>query len=1477
MKKTKLFFIAMLLAAISQHASALTVGDVFTQGGFDFKVLSANTVSAIRCTLSGSVEIPSTVTYDAVVYTVTTIGNGNNTTATSWNSEITSITIPNTVTNLDFYAFNGCRLTELEIPASLTTITRNIQPGRQGFKKYTVAEGNQYFEADENGVLYTKDGGLVQIPYDADIDEDYVLDSRVTKLNYPLSIQHLRIKSLTIPASVTQIDMSNDPGAFYGERLQTLTAIKVADGNEYFKADDNGVLYDKTGTTLIYYPAGKRDNSYTVDENVTVIGSFALSSNRYIKTLNLNNAASLSLSSVYSISSLTTLYIGKDVTMEALTGAVVGCANIQDYIISDENPYVSSVDGAIYSADKTSLLLFPPTKTGDYTFPEEIDNLKTIEGRAFSSSQISSIEIPATVTGIGQYGFASCPNLTTVTFAEPSSITTLATSAFRNNTALVEFTLPTSLLFISNSAFYGCTALTTVHVPDGSQLKEIQKTAFRDCDELTTFDIQGTCQLRLIGEEAFADKPKLEAFNMPGTVETISNRAFANCQSLATVTFADGAVIRTIGTGAFADCGIENITLPSSVRTIEEEAFRNCTALTKVTLGSKANSVNSRAFKGCTNLTDIEVVDDNPTYSSVQGFLCNKEKTTLLLFPPGAAREDFTLLPPSLTSIGENSFYDVEGLTNICIPKNITNIQRRAFGLDNNLNSVALLGDVLIDPSQISQNSETDQNLNAFDDGTVDGTVNMFDNITLYLTKAAYTDWTDNHKDTDDAYDKYYKQFKEIKTTFTVANATCGGNDEFLPVSRNSANLLTTTSTKETYVVPASVNNTEDGYYYNVNLIGDYAFQSASPNIKEVVMNSKVGYIGSNAFDNENIEQVVFTNATPADYLSTEYFGLNDNFNEFKSSQKIYVRADALADYQSAWEKYKEQIGCDIPLKSFEANDAMPFSREFDVDLTASDGESTPVLAYVPYRDAGLGRNTAGDLIEYIEMQTLRPTVGGTRYEGTYIPAGTPVVLHAGEAAANATYRIGTKGSTAPVTVNGLTGALYEDATKTVASDAYGYYSLDANGNGTRSTGNVTIDHNSAFLDATDYLATGVPAEKAILLFEAPSTERTTLVLTNADAENVSIMIDYEGPISFGSGLTYTDYNDIPKPTDLVSFKRDLSTNVVTFVGKVTRLNCNKQALEEISSLPSSLTYLDCRECGITELDVTGCESLDKIYCQKNKLTQLDLSHNDALTGGNINQQSVSGYLIVNEDEMICLRNDANDQTYVIRRAVNDYETKGGSQDLEVETGAKLDDLKIMQVTATAGKAHVQKVSSVGAATLYLNFAADIPDGVQAFYCGGIDGDLTYLYNLSGAVQANQGFFVKADEGWYVWNAATKTPADISSDNIFRGSTSATECEPRSVLTLGRSVSAGRLGFCYYLGSQIPAYRSYISISDLDSYAKQQSFFDLVFDEDATSIRNVNVDVIEGDVYDLSGRKVDSSNLKKGIYIVNGRKVVINK
>ena len=151
----------------------------------------------------------------------------------------------------------------------------------------------------------------------------------------------------------------------------------------------------------------------------------------------------------------------------------------------------------------------------------------------------------------------------------------------------------------------------------------------------------------------------------------------------------NGKPVTSIHSYAFTACaGLTSLTIPKGVTSIGECAFRDCFSLSSITFPSGVTSIGSRAFDSCTSLKAITVDSSNYCFSSLNGVLFNKERTTLIQCPIGKTG-GFTI-PVGTTSIGSHAFMECAGLTSITIPASLTCIGRLAFSHCTSLTSVSI-------------------------------------------------------------------------------------------------------------------------------------------------------------------------------------------------------------------------------------------------------------------------------------------------------------------------------------------------------------------------------------------------------------------------------------------------------------------------------------------------------------------------------------------------------------------------------------------------------------------------------------------------------------------------------------------------------------------------------------------------------------------------------------------------------------------
>jgi len=134
--------------------------------------------------------------------------------------------------------------------------------------------------------------------------------------------------------------------------------------------------------------------------------------------------------------------------------------------------------------------------------------------------------------------------------------------------------------------------------------------------------------------------------------------------------------VTEIGDSAFNYCReLISVVIPDSVTSIENYAFFNCAELTAIIIPDSETRIEQSAFGGCWGLTSITIKQGNPIYDSRDNCNAIIETATNKLVA-GCMK---TIIPDSVTEIGESAFDGCIYLTSINIPDSITKIGDGAF------------------------------------------------------------------------------------------------------------------------------------------------------------------------------------------------------------------------------------------------------------------------------------------------------------------------------------------------------------------------------------------------------------------------------------------------------------------------------------------------------------------------------------------------------------------------------------------------------------------------------------------------------------------------------------------------------------------------------------------------------------------------------------------------------------------------------
>lgn len=400
---------------------------------------------------------------------------------------------------------------------------------------------------------------------------------------------------------------------------------------------------------------GGRFNKVYIPKTVTSIGAGAFRDCRYLKDVifaedseltslsfsvfsgcevfeNINLQVCDKLTTITSFGSrygnlIKTLYIPKSVSSFSFDSDVVlqNDYSLENYIVDENNQNYCSVDGVLYSKDKTVLYHYPKNKTAtsfeivntverinqsafycstlsSITF-EENSSLKQIDYRAFGNcKELTAISLPASLEKILSNAFDECTALATITF-EGSSVTQIDRYAF-SSTKIASLVIPKSVTTLGESVFEGCYSLTNVEFAQNSVIQIIDKSLFFDCTKLESIELPKS--LTNIDFEKLTTKYikniKIEDGNT--VYKTVNDMImdkdettvyFCNRNKTGIITLP--VTITTINKNAFMYCKISSITLSENLVTIDDYAFAYCELLSSITIPNKVNYIGRSAFQ----------------------------------------------------------------------------------------------------------------------------------------------------------------------------------------------------------------------------------------------------------------------------------------------------------------------------------------------------------------------------------------------------------------------------------------------------------------------------------------------------------------------------------------------------------------------------------------------------------------------------------------------------------------------------------------------------------------------------------------------------------------------------------------------------------------------------------------------------------------------------------------------------------------
>lgn len=237
-----------------------------------------------------------------------------------------------------------------------------------------------------------------------------------------------------------------------------------------------------------------------IPEGVTGIGNSAFRDCTTLTGVTLSNSVTHIEDHAFTgCAALTSVTIPAGV--DFIDWAFVDCPALTEILVDEENPCLASVDGVLFSKDKTVLYTYPGGKAGAY-------------------------EMPRSVSKIAEGAFSGCAGLTHVTIS--AWVRHIESWTFKDCRALTGVVIPDSVETIGSAAFSGCVSLKRVTIPDS--VKRIDFEAFADCTALE--EVKLPAKMLLLDNEVFAGCTALARVTFPQSIEHMAEDVFVGCPLL---------------------------------------------------------------------------------------------------------------------------------------------------------------------------------------------------------------------------------------------------------------------------------------------------------------------------------------------------------------------------------------------------------------------------------------------------------------------------------------------------------------------------------------------------------------------------------------------------------------------------------------------------------------------------------------------------------------------------------------------------------------------------------------------------------------------------------------------------------------------------------------------------------------------------------------------------------------------------------
>lgn len=529
--------------------------------------------------------------------------------------DVKTIIIAEGVTSIYWSTVDNSKFPNAEsirIPTTLKAIKSDGFNSLKKLRTITVAKGNPYFTTDKGCLFDKKKSILIQYPA-ASGEIRYSIPDTVTNVKRNAFSHADNLQYVTVGAKVGSDQLSSLA------ELKKVKSFQVSSKNTSYSAK-NGVLFNKKGDTLLFYPNGK-GTSYTVPAGTLTIESEAFNESSLKKIVFPKGLKTIKQDAFINCNRLTSVTIPKSVTAMDFTRV----SSLQVINIEDGNKLYASYNGIVYNAAKTDIYYIPEAyNKAVLKFP---GTLKQLNLGYFNLDQVNEIVIPKNLKTLNTRN-RSHKSFNKITIEAGNQYFELFEGSLynRDKTKLYLFQKQTAADFPDT--------LQTIKVGDllNSGIKElvIPQNVQLDFQEGKPYDIATLENITVDVKnkyyssedgvlynhdktEIYDINKKLKVLNIPNTVTKLSDSKL------------------------FAGCHLTNIFIPEALTEFDY------------------NSLHSLDYA-----ITVEVDKNNSALTSIDGVLYNKDITELIYYPVNKADKTYCMPDTVKTVHGmlENSFLE---------------------------------------------------------------------------------------------------------------------------------------------------------------------------------------------------------------------------------------------------------------------------------------------------------------------------------------------------------------------------------------------------------------------------------------------------------------------------------------------------------------------------------------------------------------------------------------------------------------------------------------------------------------------------------------------------------------------------------------------------------------------------------------------------------------------------------------------------